>query len=145
MIDDKLDPKDITSLIYRWASNKYIKICAEDDKNKKFYIKKLKKLPDSAKEYQKNLFKKIFSSCNDFHFSENKSKFQNYLSQTDKDLKSYIDTQKWYKYNFSKVITNTFSFKSDTKTIIFWIAVLWVLGYCFTITWINSTLNSVWS
>ena len=145
LIDDKLDPKDITSLIYRWASNKYIKICAEDHKNKKFYIKKLKKLPDSAKEYQKNLFKKIFSNGDDFYFSANKNKFQTYLSQTDKDLKSYIDSQKWYKYDFSKVITNTFSFKSDTKTIIFWIAVLWGLGYCFTVTWINSTLNSVWS
>ena len=145
LIDDKLDPKDITSLIYRWASNKYIKICAEDNKNKKFYIKKLKKLPDSVKEYQKNLFKKLFSNGDDFHFSTNKNKFQTYLSQTDKDLKSYIDSQKWYKYDFSKVITNTFSFKSDTKTIIFWIAVLWGLGYCFTVTWINSTLNSVWS
>ena len=145
MIDDKLDPKDITSLIYRWASNKYIKICAEDNKNKKFYIKKLKNLPDSAKEYQKNLFKKIFSGGDDFYFSANKNKFQTYLSQTDKDLKNYIDTQKWYKYNFSKVITNTFSFKSDTKTRRFWRAVLWGLGYCFTVTWINSTLNSVWS
>ena len=94
---------------------------------------------------QINLFKKIFSSGNDFYFSANKNKFQTYLSQTDKDLKSYIDSQKWYKYDFSKVITNTFSFKSDTKTIIFWIAVLWGLGYCFTVTWINSTLNSVWS
>ena len=49
LIDDKLDPKDITSLIYRWASNRYIKICAEDDTNKKFYIKKLKDLPQSSK------------------------------------------------------------------------------------------------
>ena len=62
MIDDKLDPKDITSLIYRWASNRYIKICAEDSSNKKFYIKKLKDLPKDTKEYENNLFKKIFSN-----------------------------------------------------------------------------------
>jgi hypothetical protein len=91
LIDDKLDPKDITSLIYRWASNKYIKICAEDDKNKKFYIKKLKNLPDSVKEYQKNLFKKLFSDGDNFYFSTNKYKFQTYLSQTEKDLKTYIN------------------------------------------------------
>jgi len=145
LIDDKLDPKDITSLIYRWASNKYIKICAEDDKNKKFYIKKLKNLPDSAKDYQKNLFKKLFSNGSDFYFSANKDKFQSYLTQTEKELISYIDEQNRYKYDFSKVPLNTYSFKSDTKTIIFWIAVLWWLGYCFTVTWINSTLNSVWS
>jgi hypothetical protein len=91
LIDDKLDPKDITSLIYRWASNRYIKICAEDDKSKKFYIKKLKNLPESAKDYQKNLFKKIFSDGDDFHFFVNKSKFQTYLEQTQKDLRNYID------------------------------------------------------
>jgi hypothetical protein len=132
-------------LIYRWASNKYIKICAEDNKNKKFYIKKLEDLPNSAKEYQKNLFKKLFFGGNDFHLSANKNIFHTYLNQTNRDLKNYIDTQKWYKYNFSKVGLNAYSFKSDTKTIIFWIAVLWGLGYCFTVTWINSTLNSVWS
>ena len=91
MNDDKLDPRDVVSLIYRWASNKYIKICVEDDKNKKFYIKKLKNLPDSVKEYQKNLFKKLFSDGNNFYFSTNKYKFQTYLSQTEKDLKTYIN------------------------------------------------------
>jgi hypothetical protein len=91
LIDDKLDPRDVVSLIYRWASNKYIKICAEDDKNKKFYIKKLKNLPDSSKEYQKNLFKKLFSDGDNFYFSTNKYKFQTYLSQTEKDLKTYIN------------------------------------------------------
>ena len=145
LIDDKLDPKDITSLIYRWASNKYIKICAEDHKNKKFYIKKLKDLPQSVKNYQKNLFKKLFSEGSDFYFSANKSKFETYLTQTEKELTKYIDWENWYKCDFSKVPLNAYSFKSDTKTIIFWIAVLWWLIYCFTVTWINSTLNSVWS
>jgi intein-encoded DNA endonuclease-like protein len=134
LIDDKLDPKDTTSLIYRWASNKYIKICAEDDKNKKFYIEKLKNLPDSAKEYQKKLFKKLFSDGNDFHFSGNKSKFQTYLSQTETDLTNYIDGLNRYKCNFSKVGLNAYSFKSGAKTTIFWIAIIWILGYCFTVT-----------
>jgi intein-encoded DNA endonuclease-like protein len=115
----------MTSLIYRWASNKYIKICAEDHKNKKFYIKKLKNLPESAKEYQKKLFKKLFSDGSDFYFSTNKAKFQGYLTQTETDLTTYIDGQNRYKYNLSKVGLNAYSFKSDTKTIIFWIAVLW--------------------
>jgi len=145
LIDDKLDPKDITSLIYRWASNKYIKICAEDDKNKKFYIKKLKDLPDSAKEYQKKLFKKLFSDGDDFHFSGKKSKFQTYLAQTETDLTNYIDGQNRYKCKFSKVGLNAHSFKSGEKTTIFWIAIIWILVYCFTVTWINSALKPVWS
>ncbi len=145
LIDDKLDPKDITSLIYRWASNRYIKICAEDDKSKKFYIKKLKNLPESPKDYQKNLFKKIFSDGDDFHFFVNKSKFQTYLEQTQKDLRNYIDWKNWYKSTFSNVDLDAYSFKSWTKSLIFWVAVLWCLIYCFTVTWINSALNSVWS
>ena len=145
LIDDKLDPRDITSLIYQWTSNKYIKICAEDDKNKKFYIKKLKNLPDSSKEYQKNLFKKLFSDGNNFYFSTNKYKFQTYLSQTEKDLKTYINWENRYKCDFWDVAMNAYSFKSSTKSLIFWIAVIWCLAYCFTVTWINSTLNPVWS
>ncbi len=145
LIDDKLDPRDVVSLIYRWASNKYIKICAEDDKNKKFYIKKLKNLPDSSKEYQKNLFKKLFSDGDNFYFSTNKYKFQTYLSQTEKDLKTYINWENRYKCDFWDVAMNAYSFKSSTKSLIFWIAVIWCLAYCFTVTWINSALNSVWS
>ena len=145
LIDDKLDPKDITSLIYRWASNKYIKICSEDDKNKKFYIKKLKDLPKDAKEYQKNLFNKIFSNWDDFHFSANKNKFTSYLTQTEKELTKYVDGENWFTTTLSNVKLNAYSFKSGTKSWIFWVAVIWWLGYCFTVTWINETLNSVWS
>jgi len=143
LIDDKLDPKDITSLIYRWASNRYIKICAEDDKNKKFYIKKLKDLPKDAKEYQKNLFNKIFSNWDDFHFSANKNKFTSYLTQTEKELTKYVDGENWFTTTLSNVKLNAYSFKSWTKSWIFWVAVIWWLGYCFTVTWINETLNSV--
>ncbi len=148
LIDDKLDPKDITSLIYRWASNKYIKICAEDEKdkkNKKFYIKKLKDLPESTKDYQKNLFKKIFANSNEFYLSKNKSKFSEYLTSAEKDLKTYINWEKRYKCDFWNVAINAYSFKSDTKSLIFWIAVIWCIAYCFSVTWINSTLNPVWS
>ena len=112
LIDDKLDPKDITSLIYRWASNRYIKICAEDDKNKKFYIRKLKDLPKDDKDYQKNLFKKIFSNDDDFYFSMNKSKFADYLLQTEKELTSHIDSQNWFQTTLSNVKLNAYSFKS---------------------------------
>ena len=147
LIDDKLDPKDITSLIYRWASNRYIKICAEDEndkKNKKFYIKKLKNLPESTKDYQKNLFKKIFANSDEFYLSKNKSKFTEYLTSAEKDLKTYINGEKRYKCDFSKVSVNAYSFKSGTKSIIFWVAVLWWIVYCSIVTWINSSLNSVW-
>lgn len=145
LVDNKLDPKDMTSLIYRWAASKYIKICADDDKNKKFYIKKLKDLPESSKDYQKNLFKKIFSNSDDFHFSKNKDKFATYLLQTQQELTKYIDWENRYKTSFTNVKLNEYSFKSATKTIIFCVAVVWILGYCFTVTWINSHLNSVWS
>ena len=143
LIDDKLDPKDITSLIYRWASNRYIKICAEDSSNKKFYIKKLKDLPKDTKEYEKNLFKKIFSNGDDFYFSANKNKFTTYLTETEKELTKYIDGENRFKTTLPNVKLDAYSFKSWTKSWIFWIAVLWCVGYGFIVTWINETLNSV--
>ena len=145
LVDNKLDPKDMTSLIYRRAANKYIKICAEDDKNKKFYIKKLKDLPESSKDYQKNLFKKLFSNGNDFYFSKNKDKFATYLLQTQQELTKYVDWENRYKTSLTNVKLNEYSFKSTTKTIIFCVAIARILGYCFSVTWINSHLNSVWS
>ncbi|MBO4515953.1 hypothetical protein J5751_00520 [bacterium] len=60
MIDNKLDPKDITSMIYQRAANHYIKIYKEEDNEKEFYIKKLKDIPEKSKEYQLKLFNTLF-------------------------------------------------------------------------------------
>ena len=143
LIDDQLDPRDITSLIYRWASNRYIKICTEDEKNRVFYIKKLKELPENTKEYQKNLFKKLFSNWEQFNFSYSSTKFRSYLSQAETDLNKYVDNENWYEPKFSRVKLNNYSFKSWTKSFIFIAAFIWCLGYCFTVTGINETLNPV--
>ena len=145
LVDDEVNPKDITSLIYRWASNKYIEICSEDINNKKFYLKKLKDLPQDTKEYQKNLFKKLFSNRKIFYFSKNKSSFSTYLTQTEKELNNYIDWENWYTSKISNVKLHAYSFKSWTKSRIFWMVILRCLAYYFTVTRINETLNFVWS
>jgi hypothetical protein len=62
LIDERVDAKDLTSIIYQRAVNRYIKICAEPDHPKKYFIKKLKNLPENTKKYQLDLFNDLFES-----------------------------------------------------------------------------------
>ena len=111
IIDDVVDGKDITALIYQRASLKYIKIFSESD-NKKFYIKKLKDLPSSAKKYQIELFDSLFKKDDEYHFSEDSDSLYKHVSKAKKWLMSYIDAEKWYLSKFDYVAWE----KSDFKT-----------------------------
>jgi len=54
--------QDLLTLIYKWASEKYIQINNTDNSiTSEFSLKKLKKLPKNCPEYEKNLFNDIFS------------------------------------------------------------------------------------
>lgn len=96
LVDEKIDGKDLTSLIYMRAIKHYIKISAEEDHPKRFYIKKLKDLPEDTKKYQLNLFNRLFKSGDEFHFDEHPSTFTDYLRTASDELESYINSQKWY-------------------------------------------------
>lgn len=96
MIDEKIDGKDLTSLMYMRAIKHYIKISAEKEFLKRFYIKKLKDLPENSKKYQLNLFNSLFKSGDEFHFDEHPGTFTDYLKTARDELESYIDTQGWY-------------------------------------------------
>lgn len=141
LVDNKLDPKDLTSLMYQWAINRYIKIFAEADNEKQFYIKKLKQLPSNSKKYQLNLFNSLFKDENEFHFSKDSSSFRTALSTAQKGMNSYIDSQNWYKNTFFSGIWN--SFKRQTATLVFWVAILWFVPYFFVLTFINQALVPV--
>ena len=138
LIDNKVDPKDLTALIYQRAINRYIKIFAEDDNSKKFYIKKLKDLPLNTKKYQLNLFNSLFKDTDEFHFANNHLKFSDYLSTANKELVKYIDSQKRYKTEFFSWIWN--SFKRQTLTLVFWVAVLGFIPYFSVVTLLTSYL-----
>ena len=70
-------------------------------------------MPQDTKEYQKNLFKKLFSNRKIFYFSKNKSSFSTYLTQTEKELNNYIDWENWYTSKISNVKLHAYSFKPD--------------------------------
>jgi len=97
LIDEKIDGKDLTSLIYMRAIKHYIKIFAEEENPKKFYIKKLKNLPENSKKYQLNLFNSLFKSGDEFHFDEHPATFTDFLRTASDELESYINSKDWYK------------------------------------------------
>lgn len=148
VIDDKIDSKDITALIYQWAAARYIKISNEDDKKDKFYIKKLKDLPSNTKEYQLKLFNSLFSKGNEYHFSNNSTSkdyesLSWYITKAKKGLKEYINRQDRYKIDFDYVSTTKSDFKSENKTFVWCTAFLWIIVYCIVVTIINSYLKPV--
>lgn len=135
LIDEKIDGKDLTSLIYMRAIKHYIKIFAEEENPKKFYIKKLKDLPENSKKYQLNLFNSLFKSGDEFHFDEHPGTFTDYLRTASDELESYIDSQGWYKWWFSNMIWAFF--KKQTASIII-LVVVWLLIAYFSIVTILS-------
>lgn len=132
LVDNRIDPKDITALIYQRAANHYIKLYKENSDEKEFYIKKIKQLPWSSKKYQLNLFNSLFKDSNEFHFSKNRSKLSDYLSTAQKELNSFIKSENRYKKSFFSWIWS--SFKRQNATLVFWTAILWFIPYFWILT-----------
>ncbi len=141
LVDDKIDPVDLTSLIYQRAIDRYIKICTEEKNSKKFYLKKLKDLPLWAKEYQKDLFDNLFSKDEEFHFDDNSTNFNTYLESTYKKFKKYINSQNRFKTTITNVKSQTF--RKQTLIIIILILISLSLIYGFIITAINDNLTPI--
>ena len=132
LIDNRLDSKDITSMIYQRAANHYIKLYKEEDDETKFYIKKLKSIPWTSKKYQLNLFNALFKDSDEFHFSKYSSSFRSALSTATSELTSYIDKQDWYKSRFYSGIWS--SFKRQNRSLVFWTAILGFIPYFAVVT-----------
>lgn len=64
IINGKVTPKDIVSLIFYWASENYIKIKTIDKNKNKFKFIKVRELDENHKEYEKDMFQSIFSKGN---------------------------------------------------------------------------------
>lgn len=141
LVDNRIDPKDITALIYHRAANHYIKILKEDHNERKFYIKKLKRLPWNSKKYQLNLFNSLFKEQDEFHFSKEYTKLNKYLATAQKELKQYITSEKRYKWTFFSGIWS--SFKSQNAALVFRTAILWFIPYFWVITALTEHLTPV--
>lgn len=141
LIDNKLDPKDITAMIYQRAANHYIKIFKEEDDEKKFYIKKLKSIPWTSKKYQLNLFNALFKDSDEFHFAKHSSSFRSALSTAHSELTSYIDKQDRFKSTFYSGIWS--SFKRQNRVLVFRTAILWFIPYFAVVTSLTNHLVPV--
>lgn len=141
LVDNRIDAKDITALIYQRAANHYIKIFKEEDNKKEFYIKKIKQLPRTSKEYQLNLFNNLFKDSDEFHFSYDRGKLSDYLSTAQKELQSLIKSENWYKNSFFSWIWS--SFKRQSATLVFWTAILWFIPYFWIVTALTNHLVPV--
>lgn len=126
LIDNILNWKDLTSLIYQRAVNHYIKIFAEEYNPKKFYIKKLKDLPNNSKEYQLNLFNSLFESWDEFHFSKDELYFTKYLKTAKKELTKYIDSKDRFLRSLQYYTWDFFKRQSVSITILTLIG-LWIV------------------
>jgi len=140
LVDNRIDPKDLTALIYERAINHYIKIFVEKDDIKKYYIKKLKELPWNSKEYQLNLFNSLFKDWDEFHFSRTSS-FRKPLSKANTDLKKYINKQNWFKGEFTSGMWQGFT--CATWCLVFWVAFLWIIPYLAVVSILNKHLIPV--
>lgn len=65
LLNDSLENSEIFSLIFYWATKGYIKIIDKNNDENSTSLVKIKSLSDTAPEYQKTLFNKIFLSSDD--------------------------------------------------------------------------------
>ena len=100
LADDSADAHDITAMIYVWASKWYVKIQQEKDEKSfwwayKYFIVKLKELPENTVEYEKYLFDKLFADWKDKFSFSNQSTFTNYVKTSLWKLENYL-LWKWF-------------------------------------------------
>ncbi len=102
LIDDKIDNRDLLSLIYYWASNGYLEIEESEDKSsffkkKDYVLKKIKDLPDDAKEFEKIIFNGLFSGkIKAVRVSTLKNKFYDKMKMARESLNEYVKDKKVY-------------------------------------------------
>ncbi len=103
LIDDKIDNRDLISLIYYWASKGYLGIEETESKTslfkkKDFILKKLKDLPEDAKEFELIIFKGLFPGrIRAVRISTLKDKFYKTISYAKESLNRYIKDKEVYE------------------------------------------------
>ena len=151
LIDDVINWKDITALIYQWAAAWYVQILKNPRNKKRFYIKKIKYLPSNSKEYQLKFFNKLFERNDEFYFPWaissywEYSEFKKVISTAKSWLTTYIDSQDWYNTKLDSVKSEKKSFRSTNKHLVWWTAFLSVIFFNIFVATINSYLKPVWT
>lgn len=92
LIDDRLDTRDITCLIYYWAGNGLIEIEEVEGTlfglGRDFILHKIGELPESAKTFEKTMFRGLFGT----KISVKVSSLQNVFYRTMDNVRSQLDS-----------------------------------------------------
>ena len=102
LIDDKLDNRDLISLIFYWAAGGYMEIEETEDgfaifKSKDYIFTKVKDLPEDAKPYEKTIFYGIFpAGMKNRRLSDLKDKFYTTMKEARSQLDSEIRAKSFY-------------------------------------------------
>lgn len=130
IFDGILQNTDMISLLYKWTIEWLIKIFtdistwANDTTPKYFRIEKLKEIPSTYPEYEKNFFKDIF-----LWWTSDSVLFSNKIlvnfDKNSKLLETYAKKQWWIKSSIF------FSLSKSIKQILLLILLIFVVFYCF--------------
>jgi uncharacterized membrane protein len=113
LIDDKIDNRDLISLIFYWASNGYMEIEEAENKirlfrHQDYILRKLKDLPDDAKDFEKIIFYGLFpGAASVIRVSALKDKFYTTMKEAKDSLSAYIKDKDVYEKGtraFSKTL-----------------------------------------
>ena len=92
IIDGVVDNRDVVSLIIYWAHRGYLTI--EDTGHSTFTLHKIRDMDDSAKGYEKNMFKKLFKSGETVTSSSLKNTFYTTIDSTKKKISKSFESEK---------------------------------------------------
>ncbi|BAI80599.1 conserved hypothetical protein [Deferribacter desulfuricans SSM1] len=110
LIDDKVDNRDLISLIFYWAAKGILEIEeVEGDglifKKKDYVLNRLKDLPETAKSFEKVIFNGLFpGSTKSVKISTLKDNFYTYMNEAREKLDSELTLQDYYD-STSKTLT----------------------------------------
>lgn len=98
LYDDRIDQRDLISLIFYWAANGHMIIeeIPDGKRKKKYRFIKLQKLPSSAKDYERTMFNGIFSKGQDVTTDDLKNTFYTKLKTAKSELEKHGKQEKFY-------------------------------------------------
>jgi uncharacterized membrane protein len=98
LYDDKIDQRDLISLIFYWAANGYMIIeeIPDGKRKKKYRFIKLQSLPSSAQDFERTMFNGIFSKGSDVTTDDLKNTFYTKLKTAKSELEKHGKQKKFY-------------------------------------------------
>ena len=98
LYDDRIDQRDLISLIFYWAANGYMEIeeIPDGKKKKKYRFIKKQSLPSSAQDFERTMFNGIFSKGPDVTTDDLKNTFYTKLKTAKAELEKHGKQKKFY-------------------------------------------------